>query len=220
MESYRPDFKKVYGIANEILLTSNSISSFPFSVIKVIKEMTDIQCHSYKWALNNGINISALGSKSAVIIDFNGRCAIFYNDLEYDKRIRFSLLHELGHYFLGHDLETTDPELYGVQEVEANCFAAQILMPEQILLVLQSRGKRIDREFLKREFGVSGEAADKRIDTMNKINHRFRNKDEKDFDDWLTQKYSLFIERIIPKRNSIDWFEDEFERQNERNTWY
>lgn len=67
MEIYKPNFKHVYKFANEILLISNTISDFPFSVTKMILEMTDIQCCSFKRAAGHGINIKTLGSKSAAI---------------------------------------------------------------------------------------------------------------------------------------------------------
>lgn len=220
MEICKPNFTHVYEIANEILLISNTISNFPFSVTKMIMEMTDIQCRSFKRAISYGINIKALGSKSAVIVDYNGRCIIFYNECEPEERVRFSLLHELGHYILEHNLDTKDLKLYGKQEIEANCFAAQILMPEQILLELQRRGKRIDSLFLMNKFCVSREAAAKRIDTMHKINLDFRSKNKQDFYEWLTIKHSAFLDSVLPQNNSIDWFEDEYERQRERDNWF
>lgn len=220
MEIYKPNFEHVNEIANEILLISNTISDFPFSVTKMIAEMTDIQCCSFKRAAGYGINTKALGSKSAVIADYNGRCIIFYNECEPEERVRFSLLHELGHYILEHDLDTKDIQLYDKQEIEANCFAAQLLMPEQILLELQHRGKRIDSSFLMCKFRVSKEAATKRIDTMHRINMDFRNKSKQDFDEWLTIKYSAFLDSVLPQKNSINWFEDEYERQRERDNWF
>lgn len=220
MEIYKPNFKQVYKLANEILLTSNTISNFPFSVTKMIAEMTDIECRSFKRAAEYGGNIKALGSKSAVIADYNGKCIIFYNESEIKERVRFSLLHELGHYILEHDLDTKDLKLYDKQEIEANCFAAQLLMPEQILLELQHRGKRIDSSFLMSSFRVSKEAAIKRLDTMHKLNMDFRSKDERDFDEWLTMKHSEFLESVLPRKKSINWFEEEYDRQRERDNWF
>lgn len=220
MEIYKPNFKYVYEIANEILLISNTISYFPFSVTRMIAEMTDIQCRSFKRAVGYGIDIEALGSESAVIVEKNGRCIIFYNECEPEERVRFSLLHELGHYILLHDLDTKDLELYNKQEIEANCFAAQILMPEQILLEFEHRGKRIDPSFLMSKFRVSKEAAIKRINTMRKINVDYRSQNKQDFDEWLTIKHSAFLDSVLPQNNSINWFEDEYERQKERDKWF
>lgn len=49
--------------------------------------------------------------------------AIFYNDCEIPKRIRFSLMHELGHALLGH--KAGSPE----EEHEADTFASWMLVP-------------------------------------------------------------------------------------------
>lgn len=219
MEIYKPNFKQVYTVANEILLAAETIATFPFSVTKMIQEMTDINCCSFKRALRHGVDIAKLGSDSAIIAELGGMTVVFYNDNENEQRVRFSLLHELGHYILNHDKDIQDKSIYNKQEIEANCFAAQILMPEQILMELQRRGKRINQEFLIEYFNVSREAATKRIETMHKLNYEYRTKSDKEFDDWLITKYNAFVDSIIPRQKSIDWFEDEYERQRDRDRW-
>lgn len=70
-----------------------------------------------------------------------GQPIIYYNDSKPANRIRFTIAHELGHCFLGHlsegkatnrhnnEADTyTDP-----QEVQANVFARDILMPATVL---------------------------------------------------------------------------------------
>lgn len=219
MEIYKPNFKQVYTVANEILLSAETIATFPFSVTKMIQEMTDINCCSFKRALRHGVDIAKLGSDSAIIAEHGGMTVIFYNDNENEQRVRFSLLHELGHYILNHDKDIQDKSIYSKQEIEANCFAAQILMPEQMLMELQRRGKRINQEFLIEYFNVSREAATKRIETMHKLNYKYRTKSDKEFDDWLITKYNAFVDSIIPRQKSIDWFEEEYERQRDRDSW-
>ena len=68
------------------------------------------------------------------------------------------------------------------------------------------------------KFCVSKEAAAKRIDTMHKINLDFRSKNKQDFYEWLTIKHSAFFNSVLPQKNSIDWFEDEYEPQ--RDNWF
>lgn len=52
-------------------------------------------------------------------------------------RKRFTLAHEIGHYVLGHGPAFRDSDLvfdtfnYDMREVEANIFAAELLMPEK-----------------------------------------------------------------------------------------
>lgn len=218
--TYKPDFKKAYVLANEILLKSRTINSFPFSITRVIKEVSDIQCCSYKRAHVHNVDIEAFGSDAAVLTECAGRLIIFYNQEDVDERIRFSMLHEIGHYLLKHKLETDDKDLYEKQEIETNYFAAQLLMPEQTLIELQKRGKRIDVDFLVNSFKVSKEAASKRVETLYKVKPEYRSKEEKEYDDLILWKYKAFMNLIVPERNSLNWFEDEYERQRERDKWY
>ena len=78
MEIYKPNFKQVYTVANEILLAAETIATFPFSVTKMIQEMTDINCCSFKRALRHGVDIAKLGSDSAIIAELGGMTVIFY----------------------------------------------------------------------------------------------------------------------------------------------
>ena len=59
MVTYKPDFRKAYKLANEILLKSQELKGFPFSVTKVIKEISDIQCYSYDRAHKYDIDIES-----------------------------------------------------------------------------------------------------------------------------------------------------------------
>ena len=219
MVTYKPDFRKAYKLANEILLKSREIKGFPFSVTKVIKEISDIQCCSYDRAHKYDIDIESFGSDAAILTEYAGRLIIFYNQQDIQPRIRFSMLHEIGHYLLEHKLKTENLNLYEKQEVETNYFAAQLLMPEQTLIEIQARGKRISTDVLVSSFQVSKEAARKRIETLNKIKPEYRTRDEKEFDDLILLKYKMFLDSIMPAKNSYNWFDDEYERQQERDTW-
>ena len=95
-------------MANEILVASSDIASFPVKVKKVVKEWTDIQLRSFKAAKEKGIDIEAFGSEAAVIQCLDGRYIIFYNQDDIEPRIKFSILHEFGHYYLGHELNKKD----------------------------------------------------------------------------------------------------------------
>lgn len=52
---------------------------------------------------------------------------ILYNDSLCIQRIRFSLMHELGHYILGHNIKSKEIER------EADAFAANLLAPEAVI---------------------------------------------------------------------------------------
>ena len=126
-------------------------------------------------------------------------------------------MHEYGHYKLQHDLDTKDEEMYKKFEVETNYFAAQLLMPEQLIREMQSRGKRITKEFLIELFEVSEMAAHKRISTLNK--NLVLSEEEKYFDDLIVQKYRNWLDSKVPVFNSFNMFFDEYERQQKRDRW-
>ena len=215
----RPNFNEAYIKANEMLIKSSVIQSFPFLPKSLVKEQSSIVCRSYKKAKKYGVDITDFGSESATIFRLGDKSIIFYDETKPEPHIAFSILHEFGHDRLGHDFTKKDEESYHRYEVETNFFVAQLLMPEQIIRELQRRGKRINRNFLQTIFGVSAQAADKRIETLAKTNSEWRSRDEKEFDDIILLRYADFLDKICPIQNYYD-FEDEYARQQERYSWY
>lgn len=85
------------------------------------------------------------------------------------RRDRFTIAHELGHYFL-HAAQGSRPIIAyrrGTDrcEWEANWFAASLLMPPREFR--DAWGEHKDREVLASLFGVSSEAAEIRLKTLN-----------------------------------------------------
>jgi len=110
-----------------------------------------------------------------------------------------------------------DPE-YKEQEIEANIFAAQLLVPEQILLELQRRGKQLTPAFLEERFDVSNDTAIIQLKNLRKSVYR---KDyEKEFDDLILLKYAKILNKIIPLEQSA-YFNDynNYRLQTERDSW-
>ena len=214
----KPNFSNAYSKANEVLVKSVIIVNFPFSALDLVKEQSDIKCRTFKKAMRYGVNIASFGSESAVIIKYNGKSIIFYDDEKPMSHVQFSILHELGHHVNNHNLSVKNFETYGKYEVETNYFAAQLLMPEQILREFQNRGNRITHEFLQEHFGVSYPAADKRIATLAKTNAEWRSRTEREYDDIILLKYKTFIDTISPIQNVYN-FEDEYNMQLERSKW-
>lgn len=217
-----PDFKRVYQCANEMLVCSSIINEFPFKVKKLVMEQADISFCTYEKVQNKyHLDIRQFGSDSAVLMEMLGAHIIFYNQNEVIYRVRFSIMHEFGHYILKHKLNLTREDgLYDVQEVEANCFAAQILMPEQILRECIKRGKTASVDFISESFGVSLEAAEKRKKTLAKTVVEWRSREESMYDDIILSKYRTLLGAIapIPKQYSYS-FEEDLEREHERNEW-
>ncbi len=89
---------------------------------------------------------------------------IYVNVEDAPSRQNFTVAHELGHYLLKHDPSQYQvllrfPELNGKepQEKEANCFAANLLVPESMLkkIIKKYDIKEEDAGLLAQVFGVS-----------------------------------------------------------------
>ena len=76
----KPNFSAAYSKANEILVKSRVISTFPFSPIDLVKEQSAIKCRTYKKDRKYGIDITAFGSESATIFEYGGRIIHGAND--------------------------------------------------------------------------------------------------------------------------------------------
>lgn len=88
---------------------------------------------------------------------------ILYNsEITYFEHLNWTLAHEIGHIYLGH---TDDGDL---EEIEAHYFAAQLLMPDYTLFMTATEYGKISAEDITEIFGVSPEAAEKRIRTMKR----------------------------------------------------
>ena len=215
------NYFKVYCKANEFLVSSSAINEFPFKINTFIKEKSDIRLCKYAKALDKyQIPITHFGSESAVIMEYGGAFVVFYNQDEKEYRIRFGIMHEFGHYVLGHkfNLKEDDP-LYHRQELEANCFAAQMLLPEQILRECKKRGENISIEYIMRSFGVSEDAATKRKNTLASTIYEWKSRAEREYDDIIIFKYAAMINKIAPRKNYEYDFNDEYTRQKERDSW-
>ena len=108
------------------------------------------------WALKDKI--------SGFLLQEEGLTAIAYNKHQHVHRQRFTVAHEFGHLMLGHknisctsSLRSTDP-----YEVEANQFAAELLMP---LAFMKEDVKKegVDVESMAKKYFVSEEAMGWRI---------------------------------------------------------
>lgn len=75
---------------------------------------------------------------------------IYYNDFMYEKRTRFTLMHEIGHIMLDHRIEND------VAEREANFFAKYILAPP-VLIYAHDRTFDMDEYKIRKIFDVSDE---------------------------------------------------------------
>lgn len=100
-------------------------------------------------------------SKSGYLKNINNRWVIGVNKLHNRKRQRFTIAHELGHYFMHKDknVDYEDATFFRIDnsssiEYAANEFAAKLLMPEERIRKVISDGEK-SLENLSTIFDVS-----------------------------------------------------------------
>lgn len=86
---------------------------------------------------------------------YNASCRHF-------ERHNWTLAHEIGHIYLGHTEDNN------TEEVEAHFFASQLFMPEYSLFMMKKEYGCVDVKALTEIFGVSEDAAARRIRTMSR----------------------------------------------------
>lgn len=102
---------------------------------------------------------------------------IFVNERDPENRRKFTVAHELGHWILHRDKLESEPEKYAVLyriplgrpqedpvEQEANCFAANLLVPDE-MLAARREGK--SNEELAVEFKVSRDVIGYRLERLS-----------------------------------------------------
>ena len=100
---------------------------------------------------------------------------IFFNSKESATRQRFTVAHELGHFFLQHGHAFRDPNKnfsvrsYDPREVAANKFAVELLMPEVAVRFFVEQNKEYNAQVLADRFGVSLVALRFRLENLGLI---------------------------------------------------
>jgi len=138
-----------------------------------------------------------------------GLIVILYDGEKYNARMKHTLWHEIGHIKRDHQKHGEK------EEIEAHYFAAQANAPNTIIKAIADGGYNIDVAFLMECFGISGEAAKKKMDYLNKYGFEHTN----EYDDALLLLFSDYINRKYPPKTQryYDDYFDEMER--ERVNW-
>lgn len=103
------------------------IEKFPLDPFEICKKMNINLIKYSSLSTMTTMKLYAQGNEDAVTHVDNKNIKIFYNDLKIPERIRFSLMHEIGHIVLKH-LENSQ-----IAEIEANFFAAYSLAPTAVI---------------------------------------------------------------------------------------
>lgn len=149
------------------------IDRLPFDCLLAIN-LLGYECKKYSKLTENKLDACmVLSADACTIAD-----VIYYNDKKSGRRIRFSLMHELGHLVLGTELEA-----------EANLFASNILCPS--IALHYSRLKNI-RE-ISNMFNISLECAKYAHETYEKWLYSVKHYGMTDID---RKMYSHFYEDV------------------------
>lgn len=151
----------------------------PESVIRLARSMgittVPFDLDSFIYKLGIVLNRTIMENDISGKLEKNksGVWEISVNALHHPRRQRFTLAHELGHYFLHRNQSNifTDKSLYRGKEMtsmeyEANNFAGAILMPRDELILLLQKSKDID--CIADYFNVSALAAKIRVEMVKK----------------------------------------------------
>ncbi len=135
---------------------------------------------------------------------------ILYNKDKNDSRMKHTLWHEIGHIKCGHTSHGNG------QEVEANFFAAQANAPNILIRELHERGYPPTPKLLVDCFGLSNEAAQKKMKYL--ATHKYSHKNE--FDDVILTQFQSYLNTKYPAKGRAyyDSYDDEMEK--ERQNWY
>lgn len=126
-DEVKPNIAFARELANK-LLSDADVHSSPVvmaHIVKYLKTKYSLRVLPYK-----------LGKKTSGVQATNDDIIIIaYNDKQHPHRQRFTVAHEIGHLIIGHTHKGNDydPDSKDIHEVEANAFAAELLMPENWL---------------------------------------------------------------------------------------
>ncbi len=156
--------KKIEALSRKILMNFNMYSVKDIN-LRTICEHNDIILKEEK--LEHDI--------SGLLILKNDNTYILYNENENIRRQKFTIAHELGHFYLHKDSQMfvdTEKILYRnnesnkgeiKKEIEANCFAASLLMPEHFI---NDEIKKLNKDITIDDIEILAETFDVSIQAM------------------------------------------------------
>lgn len=149
-----PNFNEAINKSKDVLL-SFGVDSPPVPLINIVTSYGIDMVYADFSSIPKGNEIAGF-------IDLN-RNKIFVNKSDSPSRQRFTIAHEFGHYLLHKDYVKDEKRYtvllrrplkdlnYSKEEKEANCFAANLLVPSQIL----SKYKDLPNGIIASLFAVS-----------------------------------------------------------------
>lgn len=163
----KPNFDKAESLARELRLLQPT-NSFSLNVEDLIFDR-DICIESFEnYAAATNCSVSELTQSSKLkdgyTIKKGNTNIVLYNDPHcHEPRLNWTLAHEVGHIYMGHTKDGA------TEEIEAHWFAAELLIPVPIIVGLLKKGIKVTNLSLMNLFGVSFEAACKKISSFNRM---------------------------------------------------
>lgn len=186
--TYKVDFDKAQKKAYEVIAQYDN-PALPINLKKLIKNIDNLRLLSFKkfgkqYNMNRNEVIKWAQSKEGCLwySKYENTYILLYNDsVKHRGRRRFTIAHELGHYFLKHN-EFTDRSLlsrnslmgleYEAFEQEANYFAKRLLAPVPLIYQYLRELPGITKELLANVFDISYSVSNSILEELEK--HRMR----------------------------------------------
>lgn len=166
-------YKKARDAAWQALLDSG-IDSLPVDLWKIARNH-DLRIHTYSKAAICQIFKDDVLQGDGFIVHLGDRKEIFINDkINNRPRRRFTMAHELGHGILDHDIgrvhyrNNENDSQTDMQELQANIFARDLLMPATVLAALDIHTP----EEIMKLCDVSRRSAEIRAERMEELYRR------------------------------------------------
>ena len=209
------DFIRARQKASELLMLQDSID-FPVDVEKLIIKDHTVIFSSYKsYDSVTGTKLSNMNysgqSKDAMLITAKtGENVILYNsDITSSGRILWSKAHELGHLILNHCNQGNK------EEVEADTFASQLLLPQCLLKALIRSNVPVTIDYIMTKFGLSKAAAQH---CLYRLNSKLESDYSAEYDDIILTKCSDFLRKETMNNRYSSFYDDDIS-QEERDSW-
>ena len=185
------------------------IHSFPIDCFSILKHY-GIRLITYKEAKEQNPELyRAISNYSNDAFRF--RMSVYYNSSNTDGRIRFSLMHELGHFILGHTEENSN------NENEADCFASNMLAPR----VAIEEAECSTSDDIHDKFGISYAASNRTLIDYNHWKLSERPKIDNQLHLWIFHKdwYLRGEQRIKRLRRERRKIQKQLALYEKRNSW-
>jgi Predicted Zn peptidase len=119
---------------------------------------------------------------------------ILYNENRYSPRMRFTILHEIGHIRLNHKKDGSQ------EEIEANFFASQAIAPNIVLREILNRGYPLTQSLLTSAFWISKECANKKMNYLGRYPEIHSN----ELDSAILKEFNLCLRLNTPYKYNIN----------------